>query len=153
MPWPIERVLALSLLIVSGLTTAGETHPLAPPSLRSDSDTATAGYYRLSWDYPDPVSEALFELQESRSSDFAAARVVYRGPDRATAHSGRADGDYHFRVRMLTDAAVSAWSPPVTVQVRHHSLLRAGLFFALGALVFLATLALILRGASTEKRT
>lgn len=152
MPWQLERALALSLLVVSGLAPAGETPPLASPALETDSETATAGFYRLSWQHPDPARAPVFELQESPSPDFAAAPVVYRGPDRATAYSGRADGDYHYRVRAIAGGTASAWSPAVTVRVRHHSLLRAGLFFALGALVFFATLALILRGASTETR-
>lgn len=152
MPWIAERALALSLLIVSGPVPAGETPPLASPSLQTDSVTATAGFYRLSWEHPATTAPLDFELQESLSADFAGAKPVYTGPDRATSHSGRADGDYHFRVRALDGERSSAWSPAVTVQVRHHSFLRAGLFFALGALVFVATLIVILRGNAPEER-
>lgn len=153
MAWLDRPTLALSLLIASGPALAGEALPLAPPALSADSAVATAGYYRLSWAYPDAADSPAFELQESPTADFAAAEIVYHGPDRATTHSGRADGDYHFRVRALADGSASGWSAPVTVQVRHHSLLRAGLFFALGALVFVATLGLILRGTTSESRS
>lgn len=153
MAWLDRPTLALSLLIASGPALAGEAPPLAPPALSADSAVATAGYYRLSWTHPDMADSPAFELQESPTADFTAAEIVYHGPDRATTHSGRADGDYHFRVRALADGSASGWSAPVTVQVRHHSLLRAGLFFALGALVFVATLGLILRGTTSERRS
>lgn len=152
MAWLDKPTLALSLLIASGPLLAGEAPPLAPPTLSADTTVATAGYYRLSWTHPGMADSLAFELQESPTADFTAAETVYQGPDRATSHSGRTDGDYHFRVRALTGESASAWSAPVTVQVRHHSLLRAGLFFALGALVFIATLALILRGARPERQ-
>lgn len=152
MAWLGKPTLALSLLIASGPLLAGEAPPLAPPTLSADTAVATAGYYRLSWTPPDAAAPLAFELQESSAPDFTGAVIAYRGPDRATTHSGRADGDYHFRVRALAGDVAGAWSTPVIVQVRHHSLLRAGLFFALGALVFVATLGLILRGARPESR-
>ena len=153
MPLSIKRFLALSLLCFSGLLNAGETSPLASPTLSTDTAIATAGYFRLSWSVSEPGKLPRFELQESANPDFMDPRTIYNGPDAATTFSGRADGDYYFRVRSLESGQSSAWSSVIQVQVRHHPLTRAWLFFGLGAIVFLATLALILRGAPKEPAT
>jgi hypothetical protein len=50
-------------------------------------------------------------------------------------------------VREVGEGRVYPWSEPVTVTVAHHPLSRAVAFFTVGALVFLATLGLIVRGA------
>jgi hypothetical protein len=119
----------------------------AAPALETDSDVATAGFYQLSWQAGEaPVA---FELQEATRPDFTDARVFYRGPDLATVLSGKPDGDYYYRIRSL-DGAPSPWSEPVHVEVKHHALSRALTFLALGAIVFIATVVLILRG---EART
>lgn len=138
---PLIRVLVISLFMLSGHVSAGEASAPAPPTLTTDSATATAGYYTLSWDAAADAAPG-FELQEARGADFAQPRSVYQGPDQARSFSGRADGIYHYRVRSTQPDA--PWSAPVQVEVAHHSLARAGLFFALGALVFVATLILIL---------
>lgn len=157
MPWSNKRILALSLLVFSGLAVAGETRPLASPTLSADTEVATAGFFRLSWSLPEPAAtdagiETRFELQQAPSAAFAHPHVVYTGPDRASTFSGFENGDYYFRVRNAGGDADSPWSAVTEVRVRHHPLERALLFFALGALVFLATLVLILRGPSEERR-
>ena len=141
--------LALTLLICSGLVSAREAPTPASPSLTGDTEIATAGFFGLSWRLPRDVSAdaASFELQEAASASFGDPRVPYIGPDLATTFTGRSDGTYHFRIREVTAEGQSPWSEVVTVQVQHHPLQRAVIFFALGALVFLATLALVLRGA------
>jgi len=73
--------------------------------------------------------------------------LIYKGPDRATVISGQADGTRVYRVREVGEGRVYPWSEPVTVTVAHHPLSRAVAFFTVGALVFLATLGLIVRGA------
>lgn len=153
MPWSIKRFLALSLFCFSGLINAGETLQLASPTLTADTAIATAGYYRLSWAVSEARKQLRFELQESANVDFANPRSIYTGLDAATTFSGRADGDYYFRVRSLEAGQPSPWSSVTQVQVRHHPPTRAWLFFGLGAIVFLATLALILRGATKEQST
>lgn len=139
-----------ALLLTFGLAHAGGSPPSASPELSADTTVATAGYFGLSWG---PAGEAggapaRFELQEAPDPAFAAPHTLYAGPDRATALSGRPDGTYYYRVR----ADGGAWSPVVAVEVMHHSLVRAGLFFALGAAVFVATVVLILRGDARERR-
>ncbi len=144
-----KRRLALALLIYSGLLSAREAPTPAPPSLTADVEVATAGYFSLSWRLSRDASadHVDFELQESATASFDDARVVYTGPDLATTFTGRSDGTYYFRLREVDVDGRNQWSEVVTVQVKHHPLQRAVIFFALGALVFLATLALVLRGA------
>lgn len=134
------QALVLSLLVLSGHAAAGEADAPAP-QLTSDSAIANAGFYQLSWSTA-AQSAQNFELQASRSADFSSAELLYSGPDHARSFSGQRDGAYHYRVRIAAPGA--AWSEPVQVVVAHHPLARAWLFFALGALVFLATLMLIL---------
>lgn len=55
--------------------------------------------------------------------------------------SGLVNGDYYFRLR---DEA--GFSDAVHVQVEHHSLARAGVFFALGALLFSALVTTLILG-------
>jgi hypothetical protein len=116
---------------------------MAAPRLASDTALATAGYYQLSWSGTDAPA---YELQEASRGDFTMATTLYQGPDRATVLTGRPDGEFHYRLRGLHDTGPGPWSEPLQIQVRHHPLSRALLFFAMGALVFLATLAAILAG-------
>ena len=115
------------------------------------STVATAGFYRLQWGSAD--HEGRYELQEATRRDFSDSRTLYTGPDLATVLSGKPDGEYFYRVRRLDAEARSAWSAPVEVRVRAHPLVRALTFFALGALVFVATAVLILRGEAQTRRS
>jgi hypothetical protein len=132
-----------SLLFLALLLACLPAGILAAPSLESDTGLATAGYYQLQWTGSD---DGDYELQESRRADFAAPVTLYRGRDRATMLTGRPDGEYHYRLRMLHEDGPGPWSEGLRVEVRHHPLSRALLFFAMGALVFIATLAAILVG-------
>ncbi len=114
------------------------------PQLESDTEVATAGYYRLEW-LAKEVTD--FVLEESRQPSFNQSRILYQGPDTARIISGRADGDYYYRVRDVnTRGGKNIWSEVVYVQVKHHSRSRAFLFFAIGAMVFVATLVMIIIG-------
>lgn len=116
----------------------------APPQLSSDTDVATAGYYRLEWDAQDAAD---YVLEESQQASFDSVKVLYEGPDTARIVSGRSDGDYYYRVRDVNNQnEESAWSEVVHVQVEHHPLSRAFLFFGIGAFVFVATLTAIIIG-------
>jgi hypothetical protein len=84
-------------------------------------------------------------VQEATSPGFASPRVVYRGSDNARVMSGKPDGDWYYRAR--TAGSASEFGNVAKVQVRHHSVARAFGFFSLGALVFLVTLAVIIKGA------
>ena len=136
-----------ALAVLAALAVPRAVLALEAPALESDREVATAGFYQLTWS---GETAAGFELEEATRADFAQARLLYRGPDLATVLSGKPDGDYHYRIRAIDDGTRSDWSAPVHVEVRHHSLARALTFLALGAIVFIATVVLILRG---EART
>ncbi|MET0050206.1 MAG: hypothetical protein ABW095_03880 [Candidatus Thiodiazotropha sp.] len=117
------------------------------PSLSND------GKASLSWSLE---GDAEAQIEQDIDPGFTEPRNLYQGSDLASVITGLPDGAYHYRGRLLyPDGSASAWSEPVTLEVHHHSLLRAGFFFSVGALVFLATTALILignrrQGASDE---
>lgn len=115
------------------------------PRLESDTDVATAGYFQLRWS---SASTRTIELEESATPDFTAPRAVYAGSDKARVMSGKPDGDWYYRA--APTGSDGAYSNIVKVTVRHHSIGRAIGYFTLGAVVFLATLLLIIRGAAAS---
>ena len=118
----------------------------ATPKLKSDSNLSNAGYYQLHWANQKPGD---FILEESMTPDFTDAKTLYHGPDTATLVSGRKNGTYYYRVRSAK--ADGDWSNAVEVKVAHHPLSRAFMFFSLGALVFIATLTMVVRGNLTHR--
>lgn len=130
--------------------------PLAPsygaadgtaPGLRASHNVAEAGFYQLVWQWPGEPPRGGFVLQEATDKDFAQPTVRYRGSDLAALMSGRGNGVFFYRVRAVTDQGRGPWSEMVKVTVDHHSLTRAFSFFIAGAIVFFATLALVIGGA------
>jgi hypothetical protein len=115
-------------------------------TLTTNSDVATAGYYQLEWGDGDGAD---FTLQESQHPSFNDPKTLYQGPDTARLVSGRADGDYFYRVGVVDDTGQQTWSDVVHVEVKHHTLSRALIFFAIGGIVFLATLGAIVYGNKT----
>lgn len=126
---------------VATLAHAAEPAP-AVDAFAADTEVATSGFYRLTWETPDGVS---VELQEASTDDFADARPLYTGTDRAYFVSGKSDGDYFYRIR-TRQSEPSAWTATVKVAVDHHPLWRAWLIFGLGAFIFLSTLWLVFGG-------
>jgi len=135
------------LCVAAGLCASAVAGDAAPvPTLQSDTEVATAGFYRLVWSDAG-AGLPVYELQESDDGSFTVPYTVYRGKDQASVLSGQPDGRYTYRVRAtLEDGSVSDWSQPVSVTVAHHPLSRAFAFFAAGAVVFFATLGLIIVG-------
>jgi hypothetical protein len=140
-----NRIPLLSLIVLAvfamGATPAMAVHSI---ELSTDTQVATAGYFQLSWH--GDVQQAQYRLLESGSPRFNHSTVIYEGPDLATVMSGKTNGTYYYRVAELEGDTPVTVSNTVKVQVAHHSLARAFLFFAIGAAVFLATLLMILRG-------
>jgi hypothetical protein len=112
--------------------------------LEADTEVATAGYFQLRWSAGGSI-----ELQESRSPEFKAPRAVYVGPDTARVVSGKPDGAWYYRA--APTASNGVFSNTVKVTVRHHAIERAIGYFAVGFVVFLATLLLIVSGARDKK--
>lgn len=124
----------------------------AAPVLQSNTELANAGYYQLKWHLPSG-RETVFEVQEAARSTFQDPQQVYRGRDLARVLSGRPDGEYYYRVRAVSDQGVPGpWSNSVHVRVDYLPLSRAFTFFGLGALVFVATLFVILEGTRRAAR-
>ena len=141
------RYLITSILLLLCLSTAVTTQAQTPaPSISSDSDVATAGFYHLSWD----AAFARIELQEATTPDFRSPTTLYKGTDSATTISGKPDGQWYYRVRVLQDEFPGPWSDPVEVTVAHHSLSRALMFLTLGIVVFISIVTVIIRGARQE---
>lgn len=143
--FPINRSIracAIALL----LSCAFSAPAAAQLQLQSDTALSTAGYFRLSWQQEQRTG---YQLQQARNSDFSDAHDIYRGEDSATVISGLADGHYFYRVR---NPSANGWSETVEVEVKHHPLSRAFGFFALGAVMFVATLVVLLKGARSTRR-
>jgi hypothetical protein len=117
------------------------------PVLEASPSPASAGNFQLKWSAQDrPVL-----VQEASSADFADPGILYEGTDAASVVSGLPDGDYYFRIR-FADVAGPTWSPPLKVVVAHHSLGKALGVFAVGAVVFTATIALIFTGTRRARQ-
>lgn len=166
--------------LILALTVTGE--PISPenprnparsgdlpaPELTLSDRVSTTGFYGISWGLPPGAAPegytlARHELEERPPGEDWTPR--YSGPDEATTLTGMPDGDYAYRVRAVfvstaadpdpaapPDTVMTAWSPPVTIEVRHHSLARAFGFLATGAIVFIATLVLIVTGHRRSKQ-
>lgn len=141
------------LLVCAPLAHAALPAPELETGL-DNGEAAKAGVYALSWTWQGQGDAPVeFELQEATSRDFTTARTIYRGPDRGSTLTGRSDGTYFYRIRALTsDNRSGPWSAPEVVEVNHHSLARALRFFTVGAVVFLATLGLIVAGGLRDRR-
>ena len=99
------------------------------------------GHITIQWEMP--AADAIVEVQQAEKSDFSDAEIIYSGPDNATFISGLANGVYFYRIRKLN----GEWSEPVAVTVQHHSLSLAFTLFGLGAVVFLLTVIIVVKGA------
>jgi hypothetical protein len=127
---------AIAVLAVLALAAGA-----AADGLDVQPEHSTDGVYRLLW-----AGDGVAVLEESRDADFADARTLYRGTDNAAVLTGRPDGTYHYRVRDASGREIGT----ATVTVAHHSVGRALGFFAAGAIVFGATVALIVTGGRRE---
>ena len=119
------------------------------PVLNTNNPAPTAGYYQLSWHIAGAESgknnpyTGEFILQEAHHKDFSDADTIYKGMDTASVISGKPNGSYFYRVSRANP--MPEWSESVQVQVTHHSLQRAFIFFSIGAVVFILILTVIWR--------
>jgi len=143
--------LAFALFILICCTLGNASASL---TLTADTQTSTAGYYRLAWSIDGADIDQIFVLQEAVSADFENPTITYQGPDLATVVSGKSNGQYYYRVRRMqpdpsagVESSEDSWSNVVSVSVEHHSLPRAVGFFVAGLIVFVATLVVIVSSA------
>lgn len=85
-------------------------------------------------------------MLESSEPQFIRPYVIYKGPDLGSHISGKANGDYYYRVIAFKEDGDVVISNTVKVTVQHHTLTRALIFFGIGAVVFIATLVVIVIG-------
>jgi hypothetical protein len=134
----------LFCLLLCPLSALAETVPVLTLSPTQTSD----GKATISWPMPEGVK---IGIESSRDMLFTNPVNLYQGSDEATVLTGLSDGAYYFRGRYLyQNGAFSPWSEPVGLSVEHHSLAKALAFFSIGAVVFVATLLLIILGAKRQ---
>lgn len=136
----LKWVVGLSVMLAATLASA-----VSEISLESDTALATAGYYQLRWNAP----PGGIRLSESMDKKFSSSEIIYEGADTARLVSGKSDGEYFYRLETLrrpSGQESGRVSNTLRVSVQHHSLERALLFFSIGAVVFVATLGLVLFG-------
>ena len=145
----------MKIFLITILFTVSLSVFAAVPELQSDSILATAGYYRLSWKGEGEENEATsdFILEEASNPAFSQAITLYSGPDTATLISGRSNGIYYYRIRSnQAPETLDQWSNVVKVEVAHHSLFRAFMFFGLGSIVFATTLVMVIVGNKSSSQ-
>jgi hypothetical protein len=135
----IVLILAVFYLFSVTLSLAAN----APPRLSSDTDVATAGFFRLTWE----TDADRIELQQASKGDFRKPVTLYIGSDRASVVSGKPNGTWFYRIRAINDGQPGPWSKPVKVTVAHHSLYRAFTFLSLGIIVFISIVVVVIRGS------
>ncbi|MEQ8953320.1 MAG: hypothetical protein RL120_04240 [Gammaproteobacteria bacterium] len=110
----------------------------AESSLTADTTLSTEGYFVLSWaSLADAVA-----LQQSDSPGFLEFTSRDLPGSGQITITGLEDGDYYFRL-LGDDGTVTE---PLVIEVQHHPLSRALLFFSLGLILFLILLSTIYIG-------
>lgn len=166
----IKRSLLTCLLLAFGLSQmAGAAEPARPEAaFRTNELPMTDGrveqvasHLTLKWEAKEePEDDLFFELQQAESPEFRDPLVRYRGPDRASFLAGLPEGGHFFRVRTIDpardedspDGAAGPWSAPLEVVIEYQSLAFAVTLFGIGAVVFLATLVLVVAGSIRARR-
>ena len=129
--------------------------PVASFVTEEPEDPVASSHFTLEWtaeaDGDGPVT---FELRQSSELDFAEYRVRYEGQDRASFLAGLPEGDHYFQVRASTpgNGSEGPWSDPFQLTIEYQSLTLAWLLFGVGAVVFLATLGLVVAGSAKARR-
>lgn len=141
---------AAARCLLGALLAAGVAAAATPPEVGFDQEgpiDTTEGHATLSWAARDgngPVRA--FELQYASHPGFTDARTWYRGPDRASFVSGLPEGRTWFRVRAVEEGLTGPFSEPIAVEVEYASAATVTRLMALGAIVFLATVATVAVG-------
>jgi len=146
--------LIIFLLFLSVMVSAQEgdvaVSAIAAPEFESpDSNFTNSGSIKISWKLPESIAAEnnyTYVLQQSLSPDFDSVKIRYSGPDLATYISGLKNGTYNYRIRSVRDGKTSPWSEVIVVTVEHHSLQLAFILFGLGAIVFIATVFVVVKG-------
>ena len=129
-------IIVMAAILLSGVTArANKVEFLLDAEVINLSD----GHIKLQWK---AENNTTFELQQATTANFSNAATIYQGPDQASFISGLKDGDYFYRVR----AVGRTWSKPLLIKVEHQSLTLAFTLFGVGAVVFLLTVLVVVKG-------
>lgn len=111
------------------------------------------GYAQLNWGDEELDSASItYELQQSRTEDFAEPRTLYRGQDMASFVSGLPSGETWYRVRVLEgETPAGPWSPKLVVVVEYQSTAFVVTWLIIGLVVFVATVAAVVGGHARMK--
>jgi len=113
-------------------------------NIKSSTELSSDGRFKLSWKLPE---NSQIELQQASKKAPEEYKTIYQGFDLSTVITGFSNGQYHYRARLIKQTGqASNWSPVITIDVQHHSLSKALIFFGIGLIVFLSTLLLIVLG-------
>jgi uncharacterized protein (DUF2141 family) len=147
--WSTQTRHHLRFLFAAASLLAIQAPALAttPFSLTVSPQESNDGVARLTWEVSGNQS---VHIQQSRTENFREPVMLYQGNDTGTTITGLKDGSYFFRIGTDNNGDID-WGEPKQLQVAHHSLTRAFGFFAIGVVVFLATLALIVTGSRRQK--
>jgi len=131
-------------LLFLSLSMIGKVQAEDSFTIQSSTQLSHDGRFNISWKLPE---SSKIELQQSRNSDAETYTTIYQGFDLSTVITGFSNGQYHYRARLIKQTGqASNWSPVITIDVQHHSLSKALIFFGIGLIVFLSTLLLIVLG-------
>ncbi len=130
----------------------------APEFVQSSVLTSNSGFFKLEWRITDelPLQEGYsFLLEQSNDENFNHIKSIYKGSDLATYISGLPNGTFYYRVKIIEqqNQKESQWSPHLQARVEHFSLQFALTLCALGALVFLLTVAVIVIGVRSKNHS
>lgn len=106
----------------------------------SDNGTVT-----LAWEKPESLE---IKLEQSYSQDFGETFTRYKGTDPASVITGLPEGTHYFRI---SETGTPNWSAPLAVKVKFFPRWKLWLILSIGAVVVLATIAVIIIGHFTTK--
>jgi hypothetical protein len=117
---------------------------MSQPTLSCPETPSDTGAYRISWNGPDGAN---YRLEEN-------GNILYEGPELASTVTGRKEGTYSYRVGVVekSNPEVGLWSSPCKVTVSPPPLWLAFTLLGLGLTVFIAILAIIIRGHRAHRR-
>lgn len=107
--------------------------------LSASTNSATAGYFTLAWFSPDIQVTV---LQQSTSPEFHEYTETHVSNVQQSTLTGFNDGKWYFRLK----GSQGEYSNIVNVEVHHHSLSKAFLFFTLGLLMFCLLITILILG-------
>lgn len=150
---PVAKMAVFTIVIVIGCINLLQANRLPVPEFSMPNENFTdSGYMSIKWEGTGDYVGA-YQLEQGTDPNFQEAKIIYEGPDRASFVSGLPDGKYYFRVRAIEGNKISRWSPVVVLVVKHHSLAMAFGLATVGIVVFLLTVAVVVKGIYNDKKS